>query len=84
VPTNIKATRLSFELLGAIKARELLSKNGAHPDQTDLIEETINRHQDLGETGNLPAVLALIYFGTLFGTLFAQDNKNKQATNMKT
>jgi hypothetical protein len=32
-----------------------------------LVAETINRHQDLGETGMVPAVLALIYFGTLFG-----------------
>jgi cyanamide hydratase len=69
VPSNIKATRLSFELWGAIKARSLLSEYGAHPDQVDLVAETINRHQDLGETGMVPAVLALIYFGTLFGML---------------
>ncbi|KAF2666139.1 cyanamide hydratase, partial [Microthyrium microscopicum] len=65
-PQNIKSTRLSFELWGAIKARELLPTFGAHEDQADLVAEVINRHQDLGEHGAAPAVLGLIYFGTLF------------------
>ena len=67
IPKNQTSTRLSFELWGAIRALQLLADFGAQHDQAELVAEVINRHQDLGETGSVPAVLALLYFSTLFG-----------------
>jgi cyanamide hydratase len=67
VPETLKSTRMSFELWGAIHILELLPTFGASKDQAELVAEVINRHQDLGETGMAPVVLALIYFGTIFG-----------------
>lgn len=58
---------MSFELWGAIEALRLLEESGSPRDQAELVAETINRHQDLGETGMVPVVLAFIYFGTLLG-----------------
>jgi cyanamide hydratase len=66
-PDHIKSTRLSFELWGAIHVLQLLPTFGATKDQSELVAEVINRHQDLGETGQAPAVLGLIYFATIFG-----------------
>jgi cyanamide hydratase len=70
VPSSLNSTRLSFELWGAIEALKLLPEFGAPRDQAELVAEVINRHQDLGETGQAPAVLGLIYFATIFGTSF--------------
>jgi cyanamide hydratase len=67
VPANLRGTRLSFELWGAIKALQILQDWGASVDQAECVAEVINRHQDLGETGNAPLILALIYFATIFG-----------------
>jgi len=66
VPENLKSTRMSFELWGAIHALKLLPEFGAPVDQAELVSEVVNRHQDLGETGAAPIVLALIYFATIF------------------
>jgi cyanamide hydratase len=67
VPENIKSTRLSFELWGAIHALQLLPSFGASVDQAECVAEVVNRHQDLGDTGMAPVVLGLIYFATIFG-----------------
>lgn len=67
VPQNLRGTRLSFELWGAIEALNLLQIWGASVDQAECVAEVVNRHQDLGETGCVPFVLALIYFATIFG-----------------
>jgi cyanamide hydratase len=64
-PTNMPRTRLSFELWGALHALTLLPTLGAPPDQAELVAEVISRHQDLGDVGSVPAVLALVYVGTL-------------------
>jgi cyanamide hydratase len=66
-PGNIGATRLSFELWGAVEALRLLPTLGASRDQAELVAEVVSRHQDLGETGRAPAVLGLVYFATIFG-----------------
>jgi len=66
VPANLKSTRMSFELWGAIHALNLLPTFGAPVDQAECVAEVVNRHQDLGETGQAPLVLALIYFATIF------------------
>jgi cyanamide hydratase len=70
-PGNIEATRLSFELWGAVEALRLLPALGASRDQAELVAEVVSRHQDLGETGRAPAVLGLVYFATIFGEFFA-------------
>lgn len=67
VPETLRSTRLSFELWGAFHALELLPTLGSSKDQAELVAEVVNRHQDLGETGMAPLVLALIYFATIFG-----------------
>jgi cyanamide hydratase len=70
VPANLKSTRMSFELWGAIYALSLLRNFGAPVDQAECVAEVVNRHQDLGEIGQVPLVLALIYFATIFGEYF--------------
>jgi cyanamide hydratase len=71
VPENIKSTRMSFELWGAIHTLQLLPSFGASVDQAECVAEVVSRHQDLGDTGMAPLVLGLIYFATIFGkTIF--------------
>jgi len=73
VPANMEGTRMSFELWGAIEALRLLEESGSPRDQAELVAETINRHQDLGEIGKVPVVLAFIYFGTLLDNIGANS-----------
>lgn len=67
---NLKATKLSFEFYGGILALQLLSsKLGAPQSQAESVAETIIRHQDLGETGTISSLCALIHLVTIFGTV---------------
>lgn len=65
VPSNISSTRLSFEFHGGIIALNYLSSLHAEKRQAEAVCETIIRHQDLGETGMVTALTALIHFATV-------------------
>lgn len=61
----MNSTHLSFEFWGGMTAYELLMKNGASKEQAESVCETIIRHQDVGETGNISELTAAIHFATL-------------------
>jgi len=65
VPENIRATRMSFELYGAIRSREFLNEQLAPRDLADGVAETINRHTDF-VAGEATTHVQLIQLGTLF------------------
>ncbi|KAK5134991.1 hypothetical protein LTR08_005943 [Meristemomyces frigidus] len=65
-PTNQSSTRLSFEFSGAILSLALLKSLQADISQAELVCETIIRHQDLGDTGNVTTLTAVILFATVF------------------
>lgn len=79
-PKNITSTLLSFEFSGALTSLNLLSSLSCPLPQAENVAETIIRHQDLGTTGTLTRVGALIHLSTLF------DNAggNKELVNVKT
>ncbi|THX75180.1 cyanamide hydratase, partial [Aureobasidium pullulans] len=62
---NMKNTQLSFEFQGGIQALNLLTQNGAPQSAAESVCETIIRHQDVGETGNISTLTAVIHFATL-------------------
>jgi cyanamide hydratase len=66
IPANQTSTNLSFEFQGGFIALELL-KNHLHAavPQAESVCETIIRHQDLGETGNVSVLTAVIHFATV-------------------
>lgn len=64
-PTNMAATLLSFEFQGGICALQLLQSFGAPKAQAESVCETIIRHQDLGTTGTVTRLTALILLTTL-------------------
>jgi len=67
-PKNLEATKLSFEFYGGIIALDLLcDKLGAPRSQGESVAETIIRHQDLGETGTVSSLCALIHLVTILG-----------------
>jgi cyanamide hydratase len=72
------ATYLSFEFAGGYTALEFLKLYGAETAQAESVCETIIRHQDLGETGMISTLTAIIHFATvldnagLHGELVAQ------------
>lgn len=61
----MNSTHLSFEFWGGMTAYDLLIKNGASKAQAESVCETIIRHQDVGETGNVSELTAAIHFATL-------------------
>ena len=63
---NMNRTQMSFEFQGGMLAYELLIKNGAPQSQAEAVAETIIRHQDVGDTGNVSMLTAVIHFATLF------------------
>ncbi|KAM0706666.1 hypothetical protein Q7P35_005994 [Cladosporium inversicolor] len=77
-PANHTSTRLSFEFAGGYLALDLLKAHKANIAQAESVCETIIRHQDLGETGMVSTLTAIIHFATvldnagLHGELVAQ------------
>jgi cyanamide hydratase len=63
--TNMSSTQLSFEFQGGFQALNLLIQNGAPQSTAESVCETIIRHQDVGETGNITTLTAVIHFATL-------------------
>jgi hypothetical protein len=66
-PQNIKNTLLSFEFAGASLSLNLTQEYGAPKEQAELVYESIIRHQDLGDSGAVPGVEAMILLATIFG-----------------
>jgi len=65
-PTNLRATRLSFEFHGGILALDLLQSFGAPKAQAESVAEAIIRHQDLGDSGMITTVGGLVQLATVF------------------
>ena len=62
---NQNNTFLSFEFQGGIISLDLLKSLKAEIAQAEAVCETIIRHQDLGDTGNITTLTALTHFGTV-------------------
>lgn len=77
-PANHTSTHLSFEFAGGYLALDLLKSHHAEVAQAESVCETIIRHQDLGDTGMVSTLTAIIHFATvldnagLHGELVAQ------------
>ncbi|KFY65478.1 hypothetical protein V496_02535, partial [Pseudogymnoascus sp. VKM F-4515 (FW-2607)] len=65
-PTNISSTLLSFEFAGGLLVLDLLQKEGAPKAQAESVAEAVIRHQDLGETGSVTSITAVILLATIF------------------
>ncbi|PQK09163.1 hypothetical protein BB8028_0001g12340 [Beauveria bassiana] len=63
---NIKATNMSFEFYGGIKALNVLESAGATADQAAAVCECIIRHQDLGVEGTITFLGQLIQLATVY------------------
>lgn len=70
---NMNRTRLSFEFQGGFEALRVLTQNGAPQSQAEVVAETVIRHQDVGDTGNLALLTSIAHFATLL------DNTGKFA-----
>ena len=66
---NITATLMSFEFYGGLLALDLLKAHHAPIEQAENVAETVIRHQDLGETGTLTRIAALIQLATIFDNM---------------
>jgi len=64
--TNISGTLMSFEFYGGLITLDLLAKEGAVKAQAESVSEAVIRHQDLGETGTLTTIGALIQLATIY------------------
>ncbi|KAK4551813.1 hypothetical protein LTR86_010899 [Recurvomyces mirabilis] len=62
---NITSTNLSFEFHGGILSLDLLKSLHAEVSQAEAVCETIIRHQDLGDTGNITTLTAVTHFATV-------------------
>ena len=62
---------MSFEYYGGMLALALLKGEGygASQSEAESVAETIFRHQDVGETGKVSFLTALVQLATLFGRL---------------
>jgi len=66
---NINATLMSFEFYGGLIVLDLLKQNSAPIEQAENVAEAVIRHQDLGETGTLTRIGALIQLATIFDNM---------------
>ncbi|KUJ20266.1 cyanamide hydratase [Mollisia scopiformis] len=66
---NIHATLMSFEFYGGLIVLDLLKKLDAPVPQAENVAEAVIRHQDLGETGTLTRIGALIQLATIFDNM---------------
>jgi cyanamide hydratase len=64
---NIVATLMSFEFYGGMIALDVLQKQGSPKAQAESVTEAVIRHQDLGATGTLTQIGALVQLATIFG-----------------
>lgn len=62
---NHSSTRLSFEFKGGFLSLDVLASFGADLSQREAVCETIIRHQDLGGTGSITTLTAVIHFATV-------------------
>jgi cyanamide hydratase len=69
-PTLLTSTKMSFEFLGGIYAWDRLKELKAEKDLVEGVTEAIIRHQDLGTTGEISALGAIVQVATLFGELY--------------
>lgn len=56
---------MSFEFKGGIISLDLLTSLKAEISQAEAVCETIIRHQDLGDTGNITTLTAIIHLATV-------------------
>ncbi|CZR60799.1 related to M.verrucaria cyanamide hydratase [Phialocephala subalpina] len=66
---NINATLLSFEFYGGLIVLDLLKGLHSPVEQAESVAEAVIRHQDLGETGTLTRIGALIQLATIFDNM---------------
>jgi len=67
---NLRATQLSFEFYGGILALDLVGRQlGAPQSQAEAVAETIMRHQDLGETGQITLLGQLMQLATIYDNM---------------
>lgn len=66
---NIDATHLSFEYYGGMIALDVVQKEGGPVAQAESVAEAIFRHQDLGETGTLTQIAALVQLATILDNM---------------
>lgn len=64
-PHHQTSTRLSFEVQGGFISLNLLQSLEGAVSQAEAVCETIIRHQDLGDTGNISTLTAIIHFATV-------------------
>ncbi|KFY50638.1 hypothetical protein V495_00143 [Pseudogymnoascus sp. VKM F-4514 (FW-929)] len=65
--TNISATLLSFEFHSGLLVLDVLQKEGAPKAMAESVAEAVIRHQDLGETGTITSICAVVQLATIFG-----------------
>lgn len=68
--TLLTTTKMSFEFRGGIYVWDLLKELKAEGDLVEGVTEAIIRHQDIGTTGEISALGAIVQVATLFGTLY--------------
>lgn len=66
---NIHATLLSFEFYGGLLVLEKLVSLSAPNAQAESVAEAVIRHQDLGDTGTITRIGALIQLATIFDNM---------------
>ncbi|TQV95342.1 Cyanamide hydratase, HD-type [Cordyceps javanica] len=67
---NMRATRMSFDLYGGVRALSVLESAGAAPDQAAAVCECVLRHQDLGAEGAITLLGQLVQLATAVVRLF--------------
>jgi len=65
-PTNITATLMSFEFYGGLLVLDILGKSGSPKPQAESVSEAVIRHQDLGDTGTITTIGALVQLATIY------------------
>ncbi|XWX01592.1 hypothetical protein V2A60_009620 [Cordyceps javanica] len=63
---NMRATRMSFDLYGGVRALSVLESAGAAPDQAAAVCECVLRHQDLGAEGAITLLGQLVQLATVY------------------
>jgi len=71
---NIAATFLSFEFYGGLITLDLLKSLHAPKEQAENVAEAVIRHQDLGETGTITRIGALVQLATIFDNIGGQPH----------
>lgn len=77
---NIQATLMSFEFYGGLLALDLLRGLHAPIEQAENVAETIIRHQDLGDTGTVTRIEAVIQLATIFDNVGLNEHLVSKVT----